>query len=58
MAGIVDPVKSFQSKQNDKFVVELRLGKLTVLEISYDVSEKKFVLNLLSLLIIDTSKKQ
>ena len=58
MSIIKDPVKSFERKQNDKFTLELRLGKITILEISYDVSDKRFVFNLLSLLIIDTKKKK
>ena len=57
MSTIKNPIKSFKTKQNDKFVIEIRFGKLTLLEVSYDVSDKHFVLNILSLLIIDKKKK-
>ena len=58
MSKVKNPIKSFKKKQNDKFVLELRLGKITILEISYDVSDKRFIFNLLSVLIVDTEKKK
>ena len=58
MSTIKNPVKSFKAKQNDRFALELRLGKFTILELSYDISDKRFVFNLLSLLIIDTKKSK
>lgn len=51
--AIINPLKSWNLKQNDKLILEVRLGKFTVLKISYDISEKEFDLNLLSLLIIN-----
>lgn len=37
-------IKSHNSlaKQNDKFLIEFRLGKLTVVELYYDKSKKHF----------------
>ena len=53
----VSPLKSLKSKQNDKFVLELRLGKLTIVEFSYDFSKKSFRLELFNLAIQSEKKK-
>ena len=55
---VVDPVKSTKAKQNDKFVLALRLGKLTIFEVSYDVSDQEFRFELLNLAIIHKKAKK
>ena len=57
MPEIVNPIKSTKQKQGDKFILELRLGKLTILELSYDISEKEFRFEILNLAIKSKKKK-
>lgn len=45
MAKIKNGWKS-KRKQNDRFLLELRLGKLTVIKVLVDVSDKHFELSL------------
>lgn len=49
---------SSKIKQNDKINLTLRLGKLTILEIKYDISDNKFTFMLLNLGVSQDSKKE
>ncbi|MCK4260035.1 MAG: hypothetical protein KAX49_13735 [Halanaerobiales bacterium] len=53
---LINPVKSFKQKQGDKFVIELRFGKLTILEISYDHSLRNFRIELFNVAIVNSKK--
>jgi hypothetical protein len=55
---IINPIKSTQSKQNDKFNLEFRIGKLTFLELSYDVSDAEFRFEILNIPIVHNFKKK
>ena len=48
---VINPIKSTKQKQNDKFLLEFRIGKLTILEFSFDVSDRKFRLEILNVAI-------
>ena len=58
MPEVVNPVKSTKQKQGDKICLEIRFGKLTVLEISYDISRKSFRLEVLNFAIKSKDKTE
>mgnify|MGYP000117827989 FL=1 len=39
------------AKQNDRYIIEIRFGKCSLLEIYFDYSSKKFVLGLCNFFI-------
>ncbi len=48
---IINPKKSLEASQSDKWALEIRLGKFTIVELRYDHSNKKLEWNVLSLFI-------
>ena len=53
---VISPKKAWNLKQGDKFVLECRLGKFTLIEIKIDLSKHVFVFNLLSVGIFNILK--
>jgi len=49
--NIINPIKSIKAKQADKIQIEIRISKITLLEISFDFSSKKFRLEICNLAI-------
>jgi|TARA_R100001594_G_scaffold62861_1_gene97234 hypothetical protein len=40
-----------KAKQDDKFVIEIRLGKISVFEMYFDISDKKFTFGVFNFFI-------